>query len=58
VAVWLLLREHPFLPFSFNFKGDCLLMQLKRDREQQRDRLRDILMALKTESGSINLSGH
>ena len=33
VAIWLLLRENPFLPFSFNFKGRCLLMSLKAERE-------------------------
>jgi len=34
VAIWLLLRENPFLPFSFNFKGECLLLHLKGEREK------------------------
>lgn len=34
VAICLLLKEHPVLPLSFKFGGQCILQQLKRERDQ------------------------
>ena len=36
VAICLLLKENPVLPLSFKFGGDCLLQQLKREKEELR----------------------
>lgn len=33
VAICLLLKENPVLPLTFNFGGDCLLQNLKREMQ-------------------------
>ena len=32
IAIWLLLRENPILPLSFNYNGECMLLKLKKER--------------------------
>jgi hypothetical protein len=38
VAIWLVLKENPILPLQFNFKGKCLLIELKKQREEYIDK--------------------
>ena len=42
-AICLLLKEHPVLPFSFNFGQECLLEKLKRERKVIGKRLEEVV---------------
>ena len=41
VAIWLLLRENPILPLSFNFNGECMLLKLKKERLAYRSKQKE-----------------